>query len=140
MGISKDIKKENNFKVPENYFDYLPQEIMERIHSTEVKQVFSLNPALSFASLAILSAMAFLLIYFSQNPPSSQNEYVLTQNDIQYIIDNSSLYNIDDNSITEEYLSTNSATALTIDENVSEDEIKTFLEENINTNTIINDL
>ncbi len=139
MDINKDIKKENSFKVPENYFEYLPQEITERIKSgSQSGTVFTLRPSIAFSSLALLSLLAFFLIYISQKSPVT-TDYSFSDNDIQQIIDNPQLYNIDDNSIDDEYLSSSSEASI-INENISDDEIKTFLEDNNNASAIINEL
>jgi hypothetical protein len=141
MDVNKDIKKENSFRVPDNYFDYLPQEITGKIKSqTQSIPVFTLRPAVSYLSLALLSFFVFLLINFYKHPSAEANATSLTENDIQQIIDNPSLYNIDENSAADEYLSSAPDASTDMEEDFSDEEIKSFLEENNNATSIINEL
>lgn len=140
MDIHKDLKKQNSFKVPENYFDELPASIMDAVHSSSTSQpTFALRPSVSFAALAVLSGFVFFLIYFSQPQKPVSEDYTLTEGDIQHVIDNSSLYNIDEASIDDEYFSSIDGSSFG-EMGPSEEEIQSYLEENINTNNLIIEL
>ena len=142
MDIEKDIKKENNFSVPKDYFDYLPGEIMNKIHSESKskEKIFLLKPSFIIPSLAVLSGIFFLIIFFLKKDVSPA-EIILSDNEVQQIIDNPELYNIDDADIAEKYLSINlSDDSLNVEATVSDDEIKSYLEDNTDVNNIINEL
>ncbi len=136
MNQFENIKKENNFSVPKDYFEYLPVEIMERVQMGSKREKVSIFK-LSFAipSLAVLCGIIILLIFFLKN------EIILSENEIELIINNPELYNMDEYKITEEYLSMNiSDESLTNNETISEEEIKSYLEDNTDVTTIINEL
>lgn len=132
---------QNSFKVPNNYFDHLPADIMNTIHSSAKQQAgFTLRPSLSFIALGILTCLVFMLIYFSQKETPLPVQFALTDTELQHVVDNPPLYNIDDNSITEEYLLICCEEPAALDEDASEEEIQTYLEENIHTNNILTEL
>ena len=133
--------RQNNFSVPKDYFEYLPSAIMEKIQSQpKRKQVFILQPVFSIFSSAVISGI-ILLVVFLFNKNISSEEVMLSDNEIQHILDNPELYNIDESAITDEFISSNSsAESLTIESNPSDEEIKSYLEETTNVNTIINAL
>ncbi|MBI3503162.1 MAG: hypothetical protein HY063_15350 [Bacteroidetes bacterium] len=141
MSKLENIKKENHFKIPENYFDYLPEEIMDRIHSREKskERFFLLKPSIIISSLAVLSGIILLTIFLLKKN-ISQNEIILSDNDVQQIIDTPELYNISESVITEQFLSSVSEEALKEETNISNEEINSYLEENTDVNTIINEL
>jgi len=148
MGTNKNIEhnedeqglpvKQNSFSAPSDYFDTLPVEIMDKIHSSaKQKKAFSiLNPSFAVTSLALLSGMIALLIFLKTNASSS--EIMLSENDIEHVVQNPESYNIDEDAIIEKYLS--STIELTEDNPViSDDDIKNFLEESSDINNIINE-
>jgi len=143
--ILSGINKENFFSTPKDYFDYLPQEISEKIHSSSRKKPsFVLKPSVALASFTTLCAAVFFLLYYSQTSIISPQELSLSDNDIQLIIENPEKYNINETIITDQYLSLNiqddeNANQLT-EINVSDDEIKNYIEDNTDINTIINNL
>ena len=141
MDIEKDIKKQNSFSVPKNYFEYLPGEIMDKIHaeSKSHEKIFLLKPSFIIPSLAVLSGIIFLIVFFLKKDVSPA-EIILSDNEVQQIIENPELYNIDDADITEEYLSLNVSDELPNTETIiSDDEIKSYLEHNTDVNNIINE-
>jgi len=136
------INKENNFSVPQNYFDYLPEEIMDKIRlkSKEEKQFSFFKPSILIPSLAVLSGVILLLVFFFNNDIPSDEE-MLSEIEVQQVIDNPGLYNIDETAITEEYLSLNIPTeSMSSETNVSDEEIKSYLEEYTDVSNIINEL
>ena len=141
MDKLENIKKENNFSVPKNYFEYLPSEITDRIHSKPRQgKIFILKPVVAFSSAAILIA-AIVLYLFLHKTDNRPLEMILSENEIQDIIDNPESYNIDELAVTETILnSTISADSLSASLNIPEDEIKSYLEETTNANNIINNL
>ena len=132
----------NNFSVPKDYFEYLPEEIMNSIQaeSKRKEKIFLLKPAFIIPSLAILSGIILLIVFFLKKDVSPA-EIILTDNEVQQIIDNPELYNIDEADIAEKYLSINlSDDSLNVEATVSDDEIKSYLEDNTDVNNIINEL
>ena len=133
-------KRQNNLSVPSDYFDHLPEQIMNRIQASEQKkQFFLLRPAFTIPSFTVLAGVILFLVLINKNNISS-NDMLLSDNDTQHIIDNPELYNIDDAVITEQYLASNISDE-SIDEEAaaSADEIKSYMEENPDLNNIINE-
>lgn len=99
-----------------------------------------LKPSVAFPSLAVLTGIIILLFFFFYKD-SSPDELVLSENDVQQIIDNPELYNIDETAITEEYLALNITDETeNAETTVSIEEIKSYLEENADVTNIINEL
>ena len=142
MDINQDIKKQNNFIVPKNYFDYLPEEVMDKIQaqSRKKEEKILLKPSFLLASLTLLSGFILLVIFFLKKEVGS-NEIMLSDSEVQQIIDNPELYNIDDTDITEKYLFCNlSDESFNSETTVSDEDIKSYLEENTDVNNSINEL
>lgn len=135
-------EKSNPFVAPKDYFEFLPAQITEKIRGgSSEERPFALKPAWSFASLSIITAAAFALLYFSQpKAPVQQESYVLSENDIDYVIDNRGFYNIEEEDITDQYLSSSREETSLITADISEDDISSYLEETTNATTIINGL
>jgi hypothetical protein len=135
------IPKSNNFSVPTDYFDFLPEEIMNRVHlrSQPKKVFFLLKPIIAIPSLAVLSGVIALFFFFHKEVVLA-DEVTLSENEIQQVIDNPELYNIDKASITEAYLASNiSYEPVNEESTVSEEEIKSYLEDNNEVTNIINE-
>lgn len=127
------IRKQNNFSVPQNYFDYLPDEITGkiRIKSDQKEIFFLLNPIITIPSLAVLSCIIALFIFSHPKKVVSADEMILSENEIQQVVSDPELYNIDDESIYEQYLASNISDESTIEATtISDEEIKVYLEEN----------
>lgn len=140
--LLSSINKQNPFSVPPNYFDELPSIVSDHIRSKE-KQIFLLKPAFALSSLAVFSLMLLLAFFLFKKevPASPENE--LSEVDIEYIISNPELYNINETVITEQLLASSTTlepVSQTAVETISNEEIESFLEENTNDNTIINEL
>lgn len=136
------INKQNPFSVPSNYFDELPSLVTDYIRSKE-KQIFILNPAFAFSSLAVLSLMLLLAFFLFKKEVPSSAENELSEMDIEQILSNPELYNINETVITEQLLASSIALEPVSEgavETISDEEIKSYLEENTNDNTIINEL
>ena len=72
---------------------------------------------------------------------ATSNEIVLSEIEMRQVIDNPELYNINETAITDQYLSLNiSDESMNSETNVSDEEIKTYLEENSDVTNIINEL
>lgn len=128
----------SGFSTPPSYFDHLPSEIMNRIQSSKRKPSFSLTPVHAIASLAISACIIALLFLFKQNAVPSDIE--LSDNEIEHVVENPDLYDLDVDAITEEYLSLNiSEESIYPEAGVSDDEIRTYLEESSETTNIINE-
>ncbi len=139
MNKSDNLNKENNFSVPKDYFDHLPTQVTERIHSEKNKKetIFILKPSFLIPSLAVVVAVILLIFLF---PKNNSQEIILSDNEVQQIIDNADLYNIDENSIADKYISENIPDETSGMANaISDDDAKKFLEENPDVNNIIND-
>ena len=65
--------KEEDFEVPEGYFEKLPSLIMSKIQESDESKVIHINRAKSFRRLALFSgiAAAFLIAFFIFKTPSS---------------------------------------------------------------------
>jgi hypothetical protein len=133
---------ENNFSVPSDYFDSLPEKIADRIHSgSKQKQpIFLLRPAFAVSSLGIFSiAIVFFVFFFNKHDVAS-DDMLLSDNEVQHIVDNPELYDIDDEVVTEQYIASDlSGESITEESDLPEDEVKSYLEENIETQNIINE-
>ena len=128
---------QNGFSTPNNYFDELPADIMERIQSKK-KPVFILNPSLTIASMAVLSGIILLLVFIKEE--SLPAEIQLSDNDIEHVVQNPESYDLDAASIADQYLALNiSDEPLNSESAVSDDEIKNYLEENSQTTDIKNE-
>lgn len=127
------ISKQNNFSVPQNYFDYLPDEIVEkiRLRSNQKEKFFLFKPIISIPSFAVLSCMVVLLFFFYHKNIVPSDEMILSENEVQQVIDNPELYDIDETSVAEQYLASNISYETANEEaTISDEEIKTYLEEN----------
>lgn len=130
--------KSNPFTVPKDYFEYLPAEINERIHSRKSGMHSSLlKPAVAISSLALCVIVAAVVVYFLKGNVVVEEEFLLSENEIEFIISNPGLFNLDEKNITEQYISMNieedeydEQTAL------PEEEVTRYLEENLNTYNI----
>ena len=91
-----EIKKENSFKTPENYFE----ENLQKRHSNQLKnKTLIVNITNYLIPLSVVIVFAFLV--FNWNQPSPQNE--LSQDEIlAYVYENSSL-DFDEDLIFEVY-------------------------------------
>ena len=133
------ISKRNNFSTPPDYFDTLPSEIMDRITS-KPKQFIFLKPYFAIPSLTVLSAIIIVLVFYLKKDVVPSYDTELSDNDIEHIITNPELYNISESSITEQYLASVTEEYNTNNlETISEEDIKSYLEENTNENNIINE-
>ena len=142
MSRIDDIPKENPFNVPKDYFDYLPAEITERVHSKrEEKKGFSFNLSIAVPSAAVVFGIVILIMFLFKDTVDPMEEIVLSENEVQDIIDNPESYNIDETAVTEQYLSMNLEDESIADtEDISEDEINSYLEQNADEENIINEL
>ena len=130
---------QNPFSVPADYFDALPEKIMNNIHSTSKKNrpFFLFKPAIALSSCAVLFSIISLLIFLNKGIPSG--EILLSDNDIQKIIDNPELYNLNDEAVTDQYISSDISDEAITESDLPEEEVKSDLEENINLQNIINE-
>ena len=129
------IPKKNNFSVPTDYFEFLPEQIMNKVQKKKKKKkkeiYFLFRPVIAIPSLAVLSGIIVLLFFFYNKETNSANNILLSENEVQNVINNPELYNIDEASITEEYLAANiSSESVNEESTTSEEEIKSYLEEN----------
>lgn len=130
----------NGFSAPEAYFDCLPSEIMDKIHSNKIRKskLFELKPAFAIGSLVIIAGIITLFLFTKKDTDFFETE--LTENELKYVVENAELYNIHEDDIIEKYLSSNVEYEFTDEELViSDDEIKLFLEENADVTNIINE-
>ena len=140
--ILSSIKNENNFSVPSDYFDVLPEKIMDRIQSkSDLKQqLLFLKPSFAIPSLAICSGLIILLTILFNKSESVSEETLLSENEVQHVVDYPELYNINDAVITEQYISSNIPDeTMNYESAVSEDEIKIYFEENPDATNILNE-
>jgi len=136
------IPKKNNFSVPQDYFDFLPEEIMGKIHSTsqQKEKFFLFKPIIAIPSFSVLSGIIILIFFIYHKEVVPCDEMILSENEMQQVIDNPELYNIDESSIAEQYFASNiSFEPVTEESTVSDEEIKSYLEENNDLTNIINE-
>lgn len=130
------IAQEPGFSTPPSYFDELPIVISDRIHSREKKPFFVLKPSFAIGSLAVLSGLIVLFLFLKNDSLPLETE--LSENDIAHVVANPELYDIDEDVITEAYLSASFEPAA--DEfAVPEDQIRNFLDESSDATNIINE-
>lgn len=136
------LNQQNPFSVPESYFDYLPQDVMDRIiaKEKEKKIFFVFKPSVAIPSFTVLSGIIIMLFFFFNQKTPHADENIISENEIRQIIENHDLYNIDESIITEQYISSNIADEYVNKTGLSEEEIKNYLEENTDINNIINQL
>jgi hypothetical protein len=139
--ILSSIDKQNKFSVPADYFDGLPEKITNRIQSgSRQKLFFFLQPAIAIPSLAILISIIALSVLLLNKNNAFPAEILLSDNDVQHIVDNPELYNIDDAVITEQYIFSNiSDESINEESALPDDEVRSYLEENTNAQNIINE-
>lgn len=134
------INKEEGFATPASYFDELPSEIMDRIHqgANDQKPAFNLKPVLAFSSLLILSGIVTLFLLFkNEHLPA---EPVLSEFEIEHVLENPDLYNISRDAVTEKYLSMNIPEGdIAEDIALPEEDIRSYLEEDPELTDIINE-
>ncbi|HEY4798338.1 MAG TPA: hypothetical protein VII99_04590 [Bacteroidia bacterium] len=137
--LLSSVRKENCFSVPDRYFDYLPQEISKKIRTEKSSSlVFRLRPASSFAYFVTLCGIVVVALIHSYRQGSiSANNLALSESDIQRIIDHPDNYNINETEITERYLSLNIQDE-SMAAGIPDEEIKNYLEESSDENTISN--
>lgn len=126
----------NNFRTPPSYFDELPGRIGNRIHSSKKETAFFLRPSFALGSLAILCGVAAFFIFINKDIPAL--EVALSETEIEHVIENPELYDLDEDIITERYLSSNFEPD-TDDLGAEEEEIRNFLEESSDATNIINE-
>ena len=127
-------KKENNFKVPNDYFEDLPLRVTEKIHSK--KQVsFNLNKLL-FRYL-IPSASLIILLIFILNWNNTTKTEISDEQLSEFLIEDADEY-FEDELIYESYVEN-----ISIENNEEETEenyIDYLVENDIEINTIIEEL
>jgi len=127
-------KKENNFKVPNDYFEDLPLHVTEKIHSE--KQVsFNLNK-LIFRYL-IPSASLIVLLVFILNWNNTTQPIINDEQLSEFLIEDADEY-FEDELIYESYIDN-----ITVENNETDTEenyIDYLVENDIEINTIIEEL
>jgi hypothetical protein len=86
-----EMKKENNFKVPDGYFDEFPLRMQERIDQ-EKKRSWNFSFSLQRSKVTLAYAFASLIlvitsIWFLNNINETQNPYLFSNEEIAQIID-----------------------------------------------------
>jgi len=140
------IKKENPFSVPENYFEFLPQEITEGCHkpinASNRKSYFFFQPEIAY-SFAAITVLIFTILFFINKGDVASGSSELSSEEITYILQNPEHYNIEESVISEGLLAgfESSSDETTISEfEISDEEAQSYLEDNSELNNIINEL
>jgi hypothetical protein len=137
------MSRKNNFSVPADYFERLPEKTMARIHAMEKepkKYPSFLKPVVAISSLAVFCCLVYFILFFNKGQNDSGQLLLLSDNDILQVMDYPQLYDIDDACITEHYLSSSKQDELLNTElEVSEAEVRIYLEDNQDIKKIIND-
>ena len=95
---------------------------------------------IAIPSLAICSGLIILLTILFNKSESVSEETLLSENEVQHVVDYPELYNINDAVITEQYISSNIPDeTMNYESAVSEDEIKIYFEENPDATNILNE-
>ncbi len=124
------LKKENHFSVPKNYFENIPNTINNRIVSHSPLHRFrKISYRIVFPVLAIF-VISFLVVNFNAEQPKSE----LSNEQISELLIDENYIEIDDYIIYETYSEINEA------EKESEDYIDYLVENDININTIVEEL
>lgn len=130
--------RSSGFSTPPSYFDSLPAEITDRIQAEKNRksQFFLLMPSFAIPSMAMVAGAIILLLFLKKE--ITPLEIQLADNEIEHVVANPELYDIDEDAITEKYLSSNISLE-SLDEDASEDEIRSYLEDNSESTSIINE-
>ena len=140
-----DLKKENPFKVPQQYFEQLPDELMNRVRKdrlrssdktkvswldqflNELVRIFSPRLVAGFATCVLLLAAGFFFLRQEQNPAEQEFLAGVSNEEIQqYLSDN--IDDIDDEMLIEMSLSHHNVDVLgPID--LKEEEMEEFIED-----------
>lgn len=129
----EQLKKENQFSVPANYFEDLPQQIQARKNQTKPNIIFSTNWYYKILAPTMIVITLFASYYLYQNNTTSE----LTPQEISEVIINEELIQIDEEMIYEVYAET-----ATLHQNESENEeiIDYLINDNISINLILEEL
>lgn len=129
----EQLKKENQFSVPANYFEELPQHIQAKKNQIKPNTVFSTNWYYKILAPTMLVIMLFASYYIYQN----KNIKELTPQEISEVIIDQELIQINEEMIYEVYAET-ATTNQTGSEN--EEIIDYLINDNISINLILEEL
>jgi hypothetical protein len=126
----------NPFTVPNDYFEHLPAEINKRIHARKPKlDRFPFKLTVVVSSIVVCTIAVIIVVYSlkNHNTMTEEEEFLLSDKEIELIISNPELFNIRKETIIEQYISMN----IENDEDdeqiiLPEEEISRYLEENLN--------
>ncbi len=127
--LARQKEKSSPFKLPDDYFDTLENQILDRVTMEPKKdtptKIRSLSFWLTSAAAILLLAVGFSFLFQSQNKSEALLADISTEEIDRYISDN--LYEFDEDLLFEE--NTTSADLNSTD--FSEEEVNLYLEENI---------
>lgn len=129
----EQLKKENQFLVPANYFEELPQHIQAKRNQIKPNTVFSTNWYYKILAPTMLVITLFASYYIYQNNTTTE----LTAQEISEVIIDQELIQIDEEMIYEVYAET-ATTNQTGSEN--EEIIDYLINDNISINLILEEL
>ncbi|MCB9174316.1 MAG: hypothetical protein H6589_06885 [Flavobacteriales bacterium] len=129
----EQLKKENQFTVPANYFEDLPQQIHARKNQTKSNTIFSTNWYYKILAPTMVVVTLFASYYLYQNNSNTE----LTPQEISEIIIDQELIQFDEEMIYEVYAET---AAQTQTETQDEEIIDYLINDNISINLILEEL
>jgi hypothetical protein len=133
--ILDKIGKENNFSVPKNYFEALPQLIGDKKLNNKV--IITIFDNLSYRVLApTLGVLLIIMAIYTLQPNSTDLE--LTNEQLSEIIINEELIEFDEDLVYEVYAETENDTP--IEQTTNEEIIDYLINDNISTHLIIDEL
>lgn len=127
------IKKENQFSVPANYFEELPQQIRAKRTQIKPNTVFSTNWYYKILAPTMIVITLFASYYIYQNKTTTE----LTPQEISEVIIDQELIQMDEEMIYEVYAETATSNQT---ESQNEEIIDYLINNNISINLIIEEL
>lgn len=129
----EQLKKENQFSVPANYFEELPQQIHAKRTSTKPNSIFSNQFFYKVLTPTMVIVTLFVSYYIYQNNTTTE----LTSQEISEVIIDQELIQMDEEMIYEVYAETATSNQT---ESQNEEIIDYLINNNISINLIIEEL
>ncbi len=129
----EQLKKENQFSVPANYFEELPQHIHARKNQTKPSTIFSNQLFYKMLAPTMVLVTLFTSYYIYQNNTTTE----LTAQEISEVIIDQELIQMDEEMIYEVYAETATSNQT---ESENEEIIDYLINDNISINLILEEL
>jgi len=135
------LKKENNFTVPESYFEELPLKVQERVHQKKTNVFFGFSELIRKPAYVISFAILLILIVSIPLTVAVLNNQKTT-NQIAYHaieLDELDFFDISEDLLIEA-ISANGDLLIEMVNEVEDDEMLDFILENVDYSTILDEL